>query len=81
MTDATANVAESNVTCPACDDVPTEVMPVDACIFAYVCPACSSEVCATDGRCVYCAHGSVPCPLVQIAEANGEQAHCCRGPS
>ena len=81
MNNATAYIVESTVTCPACDEVATEVMPVDACIFAYVCLACGSEARATDGRCVYCAHGSVPCPPVQIAEANGEQAHCCQGPS
>ena len=81
MTDETAYIEESRVTCPACEQVTTEVMPADACIFAYVCPACGSELRATEGRCMYCAHGSVPCTPVQIAESRGEQAHCCRGPN
>ena len=81
MTDPIAYVAESSVTCPSCDQVTTELMPADACIFAYICPVCGTEIRATAGRCVYCAHGSVPCPPVQIAEAKGEQAHCCRRPS
>ena len=80
MTETLNYIETSVVTCPACDHAAREVMPLDACIFTYACPACGHELRATDGRCIYCAYGSVTCPPVQIAEAGGEPAHCCTGP-
>lgn len=80
MTETPSYTETAVVTCPACDHAATEVMPVDACIFAYACPACGHELRAGDGRCIYCAYGSIACPPVQIAAARGEPAHCCTGP-
>jgi hypothetical protein len=28
--------------------------------------------------CVFCSYGTVPCPPVQEAKANGEQSACCQ---
>ena len=80
VNDIAPYLAESVVTCPSCAHAEIAQMPVDACIFSYTCTGCGAELRASDGRCVYCAHGSVPCPPVQIAAARGEEAHCCRGP-
>ena len=70
MTETLNYIETSVVTCPACDHAAREVMPLDSCIFTYACPACGHELRATDGRCIYCAYGSV-IPTAQNSDSQG----------
>lgn len=59
-------VAKSTLTCPQCDQVAHETMPVDACQFFYECAACKTLLTPLPGDCcVFCSYGSVKCPPVQ----------------
>jgi hypothetical protein len=63
---------ESVIVCPECGTSREEMMPVDACVFFYVCTGCAVRLRPLDGDCcVFCSYGSVPCPPVQ------ERGRCC----
>ncbi|MBI5138077.1 MAG: hypothetical protein HZA24_12180 [Nitrospirae bacterium] len=65
---------ESAITCPACKARHTVAMPVDACVIRLACPACGHVLTAPEGQCcVFCAHGTRPCPPVQ----NLTNGNCC----
>jgi len=58
----------STLTCPACGQRTTEIMPADACRFFYTCPHCGTSLRPHAGDCcVFCSYGSVPCPPRQEA--------------
>ena len=65
-------VLESVLVCPECGHAAVETMPSDACVFFYKCEACNAvlQPCAGD-CCVFCSYGTVPCPPVQLARAQG----------
>jgi hypothetical protein len=53
-------------------------MPTDACQFFYDCRGCGAVLKPKPGDCcVFCSYGTVPCPPIQIARANGDDAACC----
>ncbi len=61
-----AITSESTLTCPKCGHTKTEIMPVDACQWAYDCEQCHVVINPKPGDCcVYCSYGSEPCPPVQ----------------
>ena len=63
---------QSIVTCPKCGHRTEEVMPTNACVFFFECPACGEKLKPKRGDCcVFCSYGSVPCPPIQTASA------CC----
>ena len=65
-------VLQSIITCPECGRRATEIMPSDACVFVYDCPACHARLKPKQGDCcVFCSYGSVPCPPIQLG------AICC----
>jgi hypothetical protein len=65
-----APVLESVLTCPACGHGSAELMPTDACLFFWNCPACGARVKPKEGDCcVFCSYGSVPCPPMQAARS------------
>lgn len=67
-------ILESTLTCPHCGHAAREVMPTDACQWAWDCPACHATLTPKPGDCcVYCSWGSVPCPPVQVSGKGG----CC----
>lgn len=70
---------ESILTCPHCGHRKAEIMPTDACQFFYDCEGCGEVLRPIKGDCcVYCSYGSVPCPPIQEARANGgKSATCC----
>src|SRR5581483_7727126 len=69
MPDSTKPSLESVVTCPACGAAKAETMPTDACVFFYDCSGCGTRLSPKRGDCcVFCSHGSVPCPPVQAGE-------------
>jgi hypothetical protein len=69
---------ESTLTCPQCGHQAVEPMPTDACQFFYECKGCGAILKPLAGDCcVFCSYGSVPCPPVQEALANGASASCC----
>jgi hypothetical protein len=62
----------SVITCPNCGHRTEEVMPTNACLFFYDCPACGVKSKPKAGKCcVFCSYGSVPCPPIQSG------AVCC----
>lgn len=59
----------SVLTCPACGGESDERMPEDRCLVRFTCPACGEELRPLAGDCcVFCSHGSRPCPPVQLDE-------------
>ena len=59
----------STITCPDCGHAKEETMPTDACLYFYVCGACSLRFQPHPGDCcVFCSYGTVNCPPIQ-AEA------------
>ena len=63
---------ESTLTCPVCGARSTEVMPSDACLFFWSCPACAARIKPKPGDCcVFCSYGSVVCPPKQMGDG------CC----
>lgn len=69
---------QSTLTCPQCGHSETETMPTDACQFFYDCKGCETVLRPHAGDCcVFCSFGSIPCPPIQEARANGENAACC----
>ncbi len=66
------SVLQSTITCPHCGHCKEETMPTNACIFFYDCLACGARLKPKAGHCcVFCSHGSVPCPPIQVGES------CC----
>jgi hypothetical protein len=66
-------ILESEIVCRGCGFIALEVMPVDACQYVYQCKRCGLELKPLPGDCcVFCSYGSVPCPPVQVAEAQSE---------
>jgi hypothetical protein len=73
-------ISQSTITCPACGHRAVETMPTDACQFFYECTACEARLRPKPGDCcVFCSHGSVPCPPVQAERAGFGAASCCAG--
>jgi hypothetical protein len=67
-----AAVLISTITCPKCGHRAEEMMPTNACLFFYDCPACGAKLKPRSGDCcVFCSYGSVPCPPIQTGSA------CC----
>lgn len=65
-------VLTSTLTCPACGHRETETMPTDHCRIVHECAGCHAVLRPGPGECcVFCAHGSVPCPPVQAEGAKG----------
>lgn len=68
----TAATLESTLMCPGCGAASAEVMPTDACLFFWHCPACGLRVRPKAGDCcVFCSYGSVACPPRQ------REKDCC----
>ncbi len=64
--------SESLLTCPHCGFSRLETMPTDACIVFYECTHCHARLRPKSGDCcVFCSHGSVPCPPIQ------QERRCC----
>lgn len=62
----------SVITCPSCGFEKAERMPTDACMFFYECEGCQTLLRPKEGDCcVFCSHGSVPCPPVQETRRGG----------
>jgi hypothetical protein len=69
MNAARTPVIVSTVTCPECGHHTGEVMPVNACQYFYDCNRCGARLKPRPGDCcVFCSHGSVPCPPVQTGQ-------------
>lgn len=69
---------KSTLTCPQCGHRETENMPTDACQFFYDCKGCDAVLRPHAGDCcVFCSFGTIPCPPIQEARANGGAAVCC----
>ena len=53
----------SEITCPKCGHMKTEIMPTEVCVIRYTCEGCKEELTpkGTD-CCVFCSYGSKPCP-------------------
>ncbi len=63
MTDPTATVYRSTITCPRCSHQKTETMPTDECVIVYDCDGCGARlVPKPEDCCVFCSHGDVQCP-------------------
>lgn len=74
----TKTQAESTLTCPHCGHQKTETMPTDACQFFYDCEGCGEVLRPNKGDCcVYCSFGTLPCPPIQEALANGDETSTC----
>ncbi|HTQ13833.1 MAG TPA: GDCCVxC domain-containing (seleno)protein [Rhizomicrobium sp.] len=72
-------IATCELVCPDCGAKHIETMPADACIRIYECRGCGSVLRPRAGDCcVFCSHGSRPCPPVQIERAGGS-GESCRG--
>lgn len=57
---------ESTITCPHCNFKMKEKMPVDRCVWSYVCTNCKSVLQAKPGQCcIFCSYGDTPCPPKQ----------------
>jgi hypothetical protein len=68
----------STLTCPTCGHGEAETMPTDACIFFYDCKECGALLKPLEGDCcVFCSYGTVPCPPIQQARAEGGEPDCC----
>ncbi|HCC26348.1 MAG: GDCCVxC domain-containing (seleno)protein [Sphingomonadales bacterium] len=71
---------QSTLTCPQCGHQEIETMPTDACWFFYDCKGCGMKLKPNAGDCcVFCSFGTVPCPPIQEARANGTSVECCGG--
>ncbi len=69
---------ESELTCPECGHQVVETMPVDLCQFYYECEGCGVLLRPKPGDCcVFCSFGTVPCPPIQQARAEGREGGCC----
>jgi hypothetical protein len=67
-------ILESIITCPTRGTSKTETMPTNACQYFYECTGCGTKLRPKSGDCcVFCSHGSVPCPPIRDQRASG----CC----
>ncbi|HVH37479.1 MAG TPA: GDCCVxC domain-containing (seleno)protein [Sphingomicrobium sp.] len=67
--DGKAIAFKCNIKCPRCSFTILETMPADICQYFYDCRGCGRLIRPWIGDCcVYCSHGDVPCPPVQIAQ-------------
>ena len=67
----TVIVAESTLTCPACEHVGRETMPTDACQYFYHCKGCGTVLKPNPGDCcVFFSYGDTQCPSVQESGKN-----------
>lgn len=67
----------STIRCPECGAATDVQMPTERCQYFWDCPACEAVLRPKPGDCcVFCSHGSVPCPPVQQAAAEGDTS-CC----
>ena len=65
-------ILESTITCPECGHQKEETMPTNACQYFYECENCKMVLTPTGKDCcVYCSHGTVACPPIQIDQ------NCC----
>ena len=65
----------STITCPHCGHQASELMPTDACVGFYPCKGCGRTLRPKHGDCcVFCSHGSVPCPPMQEERGASMQA-------
>lgn len=65
----------STLTCPECGHARCEQMPLDACQYFYECAGCGALLKPLAGDCcVFCSYGTVKCPPIQAAAADGG---CC----
>ena len=56
-------MTRAQITCPACRARTSEVMPVNACVYVYECPACGTLLRPRSGDCcVFCSYADRPCP-------------------
>ncbi|MEE9587735.1 MAG: GDCCVxC domain-containing (seleno)protein [Hyphomicrobiaceae bacterium] len=63
---------KSDITCPVCGHIETEVMPTDACQYFYDCKGCGELFRPKHGDCcVFCSYATVPCPPIQQGQS------CC----
>ncbi len=61
-------VLESTLTCPSCGHAKRESMPVDHCLYFYLCTGCGETLRPLKGDCcVFCSYGDVPCPPKQVS--------------
>jgi hypothetical protein len=59
----------SIITWPECGAATEAEIPIDWCTVFWNCPACDATLRPDSGDCrVFCSHGSVPCPPVQVDE-------------
>ncbi|HVL69966.1 MAG TPA: GDCCVxC domain-containing (seleno)protein [Vicinamibacterales bacterium] len=55
--------ATATITCPECRATSREVIPADACLFFYACPACRRVLRPKrEDCCVFCSYGDRQCP-------------------
>ncbi len=72
-------ILTSTLTCPECGGISVETMPTNACQYFYDCRHCGGVLRPLKGDCcVYCSYGTVPCPSIQEARANGTEGCCTR---
>ena len=68
----------SELTCPECGHRVIETMPTDNCQFYYECKGCGVLLRPKPGDCcVFCSYGTVPCPPIQQARAEGREGGYC----
>lgn len=73
-------IANSELTCPVCGHVEVLEMPTDACQWFHKCSGCYGLLKPKQGDCcVFCSYGSVPCPPVQLENADQPTGGCGRG--
>ncbi|WP_428330152.1 GDCCVxC domain-containing (seleno)protein [Mucilaginibacter sp.] len=69
---AVAIQLQSTLTCPVCSHSKEETMPLDACLYFYICEACNACLKPLAGHCcVFCSYGNVKCPPMQMGNS------CC----
>ena len=60
-------VLESTITCPKCEHIEEETMPINACQYFYECKNCTEMLKPKLGDCcVFCSYGTVACPPIQL---------------
>jgi len=68
----------SELRCPHCSHAELLAMPTDACVILHRCSGCGALLRPKAGDCcVFCSHGTVPCPPVQLG---GRVSSCNRCP-
>jgi hypothetical protein len=65
---------QSTITCPQCGHSKEETMPMNACMFFYLCQGCGTRLQPKHGACcVFCSYATVPCPPIQLG--TGRTSH------